>query len=149
MTRYYVTNLADERIPFTGIIEMTALVEPSDLGGFHLVYLPWYVSSDAPELDRDDDCLWRDYWKGLHIVHPSLAATDVVAYRLSRVRRVMPIPTLADSRHVPALQTSLPGMYLANSTQIVHGTPNVNETVERAEEAAFQLLADDGPPSPD
>ena len=140
LTHYYVTNLADDRIPFTGIIEMTALVDPKELNGLHLVYLPWYVPSDSDHFQRNEDELRRDYWNGLRIVHPELQEEDLVAFRLSRVRRVMPIPTLHYSRLVPPLRTSLPGMYVANSSQIVQGTLNVNETVKLAEDTVGQLL---------
>ncbi len=41
---YYITNITDQRIPFTAVIEMTALVEPSHFGGQTLVYLPKYLT---------------------------------------------------------------------------------------------------------
>jgi hypothetical protein len=56
--------------------------------------------------------------------------------RISRVRRIFPIPTLGYSRRVPAFATSVPGLHLVSSAQIVNGTLNVNETVELAERAA-------------
>ena len=52
------------------------------------------------------------------------------------MRRVFPIPTLGYSRRVPPMTTSVPGLHLVSSAQIVNGTLNVNETVELAERAA-------------
>ena len=43
LSKYYVTNIIDSWTPFTGIIEMTALVDPKELGNRSLVYLPKYV----------------------------------------------------------------------------------------------------------
>ncbi len=45
---YYVTNITDDGFPFTGVIEMTALVDPAELGGRHLVYLPRYTAPGDP-----------------------------------------------------------------------------------------------------
>jgi len=41
---YYVTNITDDGVPFTALIEMTALVKPEQLDGNHLIYLPKYVT---------------------------------------------------------------------------------------------------------
>src|SRR5450759_4359120 len=43
ISEYYVTNITDTWTPFTGIIEMTALVDPKELGNRSLVYLPKYI----------------------------------------------------------------------------------------------------------
>ena len=45
ISKYYVTNITDTWPPFTGIIEMTALVDPKETGNRSLVYLPKYVES--------------------------------------------------------------------------------------------------------
>jgi protoporphyrinogen oxidase len=43
---YYVTNITDGSPPFTGIIEMSALIDRNEIKGNHLVYLPKYVNPD-------------------------------------------------------------------------------------------------------
>src|SRR5262245_48791035 len=52
---YYVTNITDDGLPFTAVIETTALVEREQLGGHCLVYLPKYVTPDDPFLQATDD----------------------------------------------------------------------------------------------
>src|SRR5205823_10033784 len=52
---YYVTNITDDWVPFTAVIETTALVDRDQLGGHCLVYLPKYVTPDDPFLDATDD----------------------------------------------------------------------------------------------
>lgn len=136
LSPYYVTNIADDRVPFTGVIEMTSLVDPRELGGRHLVYLPWYVPSDSAAFALDDDEIRRRFWAGLRVIHPTLAEEDLVAFQVSRARYVMPIPTIGFSETVPPRDTSIPGLHVVNSSQIVNGTLNVNEAVKLAEEAA-------------
>ncbi len=45
---YYVTNLIDKNLPFTGIIELSRLIEPQELGKKSLIMLPRY---DIPSSD--------------------------------------------------------------------------------------------------
>ncbi|HEY7512942.1 MAG TPA: FAD-dependent oxidoreductase, partial [Vicinamibacteria bacterium] len=44
LSPYYVTNITEPWVPFTAVIEMSALVDPRHLGGHSLVYLPKYVT---------------------------------------------------------------------------------------------------------
>ena len=58
---------------------------------------------------------------------------DVLAFKVSRVRQVFPLPVLNYSRDLPPAKTSIDGVYVVNSSHIVNGTLNVNETVQLAE----------------
>lgn len=139
LSPYYVTNLLDPA-PFTGVIEMSNLVNPSELNGNHLVYLPKYVRPDDPLFDQDDETIRREYIDGLTAIHPDLTDDDVVAFQIARARYVMAIPTISYSERIPPFFTSDPNLFLVNSAQIVHGTLNVNETVGLANRAAAHIL---------
>lgn len=138
LSPYYLTYLFDD-LPFTAVVEMSALVDPAQLGGHALVFLPKYVAPDDPLFDVPDAEIEATFLDGLRRVHPGVAPGDVVGARISRVRRVFPIPTLGYSRRVPPLHTSTPGLHVVSSAQIVNGTLNVNETIELAERAAREL----------
>lgn len=70
---------------------------------------------------------------------PNFRRDDLVAFRVSRAPSVMALPTLGYSQRVPPMTTSLPGVYVVNSAQIVNGTLNVNETIALAEQAITEL----------
>jgi protoporphyrinogen oxidase len=142
---FYVTNITDAVVPFTGVIEMSALVDRTEFGGRSLIYLPYYVPENDKLFDVSDDEIQETSLSGLEAMYPEFKRSDVVACRASRVRRVMPIPTLNYSENVPPMATSIPGVYAVNSVQIVNGTLNVNETVKLAETATANLLLLDQP----
>ena len=102
LSDYYLTYLMDD-LPFTAVVEMTALVDPSQLGGHALVFLPKYVGPDDPLFEVPDDEIEARFLDGLQRVYPTLDRADVLGVRISRVRRVFPIPTLGYSRRVPAI----------------------------------------------
>jgi protoporphyrinogen oxidase len=139
---YYVTNITDAGLPFTGVIEMTALVDPTAFGGRHLVYLPRYLSQGDPFWTVDDDTIADRFFAALQQMVPGLEPGDVVSRRVARAREVLAVSTLRYSRDaMPPLRTSLPHVFVANSSQIAQGTLNVDETVALAERSAAELQA--------
>jgi protoporphyrinogen oxidase len=144
---YYVTNITDDWVPFTAVIETTALVDPQEVGGRRLVYLPRYVTPDDPLFEESDDSIRERFLSALERMYPHFQRADVLAFRVSRVRQVLAISTLNYAQHLPPMVTSVPGLYVVNSAHIVNGTLNVNETLALADRAAA-LLADAHVPSP-
>jgi protoporphyrinogen oxidase len=138
---FYVTNLLDEGLPFTGIIEMSALVEPVLLGGHTLVYLPRYLDAGDPFFAAPDTLVEERFLAGLARVYPELRRDDVLCFRVSRVRQVMALATLGCSARLPPIATSVAGLHLVSSAHIVNGTLNVDETVALAERVAPLLDA--------
>jgi protoporphyrinogen oxidase len=137
---YYVTNVTDPA-PFTGVIEMTALVDSGELKGHTLVYLPKYVAADDRAWSRSDDEIQAEFVAALSRLFPQFSAEDVLAFRVSRVRHVFALSTLNCSQRVPPIETSVRGLFLVNSAQIVNSTLNVNETVRLAESSLERLYA--------
>ena len=145
---YYVTNITDSWVPFTAVIEMSALVSRDHFKGRSLVYLPKYVAPDDPAFLLPDGHFEGAFLAALERMYPAFRRSDVECFKLSRVRHVLPIATLGYSEKLPPMITSVPGLFTINSAHIVNGTLNVNETVQLANAAAQRLLALDEPSTP-
>ncbi len=139
LSPYYVTNITDPGYPFTAVIEMTSLVDKAELDGNALVYLPRYVAPNDELFDRTDAEIEHEFLSGLQRMHPTLSLADVKAVRISRVRHVFALPTLGYSDRLPPTVTSVPGLYSLNSSHIVNGTLNVNETIKLANDFVASL----------
>jgi protoporphyrinogen oxidase len=126
---YYLTYITDPVTPFTAVVEMTAFVDPAEVGGRHLVYLPKYVAPDDPLLDATDDEVQAAFLPYLRRMYPALQDDDLVAFRVSQVRRVFAVPTLGYSSRMPSRSTSVPGLHLVGSAQLPFATLNVNDTL--------------------
>ncbi len=140
LTKNYITYLMSA-LPFTAVVDMSALVGAKQLQDHGLVYLPRYVRSDDPLLSRDEDSIVEEFLGSLPRVYPEFRRADVVAVRLSRAKYVLPVPTLGYSSKLPPMRTSVPGLFLASSALITDGTLNVNETLGVAERVLPELLA--------
>ena len=138
LSPYYLTYLMDD-LPFTAVVEMTALIPPAWIGGRSLVYLPRYVASDDRWFERPDAEIEAEFLAGLATVH-AIGPEDVVAVRVARAREVFPLPVLRYSETAPSIETGVTGVSLVSSAQIVNGTLNANETIGQAERSVAHLL---------
>jgi protoporphyrinogen oxidase len=138
---YYVTNITDSGVPFTGVIEMSAFVDRDQFGGHCLVYLPRYLDPDDPGFELSDAAVEEQALAALTRMYPGFDRSDLLCFKVSRVRRVFALPTLGYSRRLPPISTSVPGLHVVNSAHILNGTLNVNETLELAEREARRLAA--------
>ena len=139
---FYVTNITDDWVPFTGVIEMTALVDPAVFAGNSLVYLPRYLTQEDPFWDKSDDSIQQEFLSALEKMYPDFSRQDVLDFQVSRARQVLAVSTLGYSeRSMPTVETSVPGVYIVNSAQIAQGTLNVNETLGVVKDRFPELLA--------
>ncbi len=136
---YYLTYLLDETI-LTGIVDMSSLVEPHELANHGLVYLPRYSAPDDPMFNWTDDQIVEAFTDALAKAYPSFDRASVVASKVARVREVFSVPTLGYSDRVLPFATSVPSVWIANGSQIVNGTLNVDESVQLADRAVADLL---------
>lgn len=140
LSHYYVTNITDTWVPMTAVIELTNIVDTQEFAGNSLVYLPKYVPADHPLFERDDESIKEDFLSALDRMYPQFDRSDVVDFKISRVRSVMAIPTLNYSQLLPPQKSSVDGLYIVNSSYILRGNLNVNETITIAEEAMETVL---------
>ncbi len=139
---YYVTNITDNWPPFTGIIEMTALIDKNEANGNHLIYLPKYINPDDPLFELDDSELRKIFLGALFKMYPSITDADIIFWGVSKARVVFAIPSLNYSKNLPGIYTSLDNYYIINSAQILNGTLNVNETIQVAE-SKIKIILDE------
>lgn len=142
LRKAYITYIADDKIPYTAVIEMTAIVDSANFKGRSLVYLPAYVPSDSPLFDATDDAIRTQFLASLKAMYPDLTDDDIEAVRVSRARQVLSITTLGYSDALPPMQTAVPGLFIVNSAHIVNAALNVNDTIKLAEATMPMLLAE-------
>jgi len=130
LSTFYVTNITDRWVPFTGVIEMTTLVDKQKFGGNSLVYLPCYLPQNDTYWQKTDAEVQEDFVSALERMYPSFTRQDVLAFKVARARQVLAVSTLGyTDKLLPPVKTSLANVFVLNSAQIANGTLNVNETL--------------------
>jgi protoporphyrinogen oxidase len=136
LSPYYTLNVTDEGIPFTGVIETTNLIDPQYVGGYHLVYLPKYVTSASAYARMDDATLQREFLGHLRKMFPDLREDEIAAWRVGRERFVEPLHPVGKTDAIPPIRSSIGGLYLANSAQIYPQLTNGEAAVRYGQQVA-------------
>lgn len=137
---FYITNITDSEIPFTGIIEMSALVNKKYLGGNSLVYLPKYVVDNDPLFNKSDDEIKNYFIGNFKKMYPWLNDDNIKFVGVARAKHVITVAKLGYSDTLQDVKTSIPNVYIVNTSHIKDGTLNVNETVKVAETKLEEIL---------
>jgi protoporphyrinogen oxidase len=135
-TRFYWTNVADHELPFIGLIEQSNL---TDCGGRHFLYVANYVARDDPLLALAPDELIDRYEPGLRRVRPGFSRAWVRQAWLHREPAAQPIVTVGYRERMPPLDTGVPGLVLANTTQVYPEDRGTNYAVRLGREAALAV----------
>jgi protoporphyrinogen oxidase len=146
MTRYYWTNVIDPGLPFCGLVEHTNFVEPERYGGRRFAYVANYLASDDELLELSPDELLTAYEPGLRRLNPGFSRGWVRERWLFREPHAQPIVTIGYRDRMPGLDTGIPGLVLANTTQIYPEDRGTNYSVRLGWDAAATLLSQPGLP---
>lgn len=129
ITRYYVVNIADESIPFTGVIGMSNVVDPQNTEGNHLTYLPRYLLSTDEEIEKSDSYFEASFMKGISRMFPDFNHSDLISLHVNRAVKVQPLQVLGYSSLVPTASTRDARLHVLNTSQFVNATLNNNEVI--------------------
>ena len=127
---FYVTNLADSAIPFTGIVCVSNVVGPAHTGGSYLTYFPKYLAMNDPLFDRPAEKLSEMFFQAASRLFPDLSKGILKSSHLHMARRVQPIQTVGQANPVPPVATGHPSLFLINSAQFATNTLNNDAVVE-------------------
>ena len=140
LSDFWVTNVADTAVPFTGVIETTAYIDPKYVGGHHLVYIPKYTAPDSPWQRASDDEIRRVWFEGLRRIVPAFDERDVAECRIHRERFVEPLHSLDGQRILPSIETPVDGLFLTTTAQIYPALTNGESVTQHARAAAEVVL---------
>jgi protoporphyrinogen oxidase len=137
---FYWTNIADTQIPFVGLIEHTNFIDPARYGGRRFLYVANYLAPGDPLLALTQEELLAAYMPGLKAVQPGFSEDWILARWLHREPAAQPIVTVGYHERIAPLQTGVPGLVLANTTQIYPEDRGTNYSVRLGGDAARALL---------
>jgi protoporphyrinogen oxidase len=140
LTGYWTVNITDERIPFTGVIETTAYIDPRYVGGHHLVYLPKYTAPGSEWLTKSDDEIKKIWLENLTAMFPDFRPDHVRYLLVHRERHTEPIHGLDATSLIPAVGTPVDGLFLVTTAQIYPALTNGESVTRHARDAAGLVL---------
>jgi protoporphyrinogen oxidase len=140
LSPFYVINLLDRQLPFTGIIEATNIVLPEEVDGKHIVYLPKYLPASDPVNHLTDDEIKGLFLAGLKKVYPDFADWDVLHAEVSRERYVQPLQELNYLDRSFGFITPIENLFMVNTSMIYNSTLNNNAAITLAGKAVKYII---------
>jgi protoporphyrinogen oxidase len=138
----YWLNVADDDLPFTGVIEHTNFIDPAKYDGKRYVYLSKYMEPDHPYFTMSQDEIVSAYVPHLKKINPNFETSWITNTWVYRERAAQPIIPMRYSERIPDHRTPLNNLYLANTTQIYPEDRGTNYSVRLGEDIAKMIISD-------
>jgi protoporphyrinogen oxidase len=139
---YWINIPASEGLPFIGLIEHTNYISSEHYDGDHLVYCGNYLSPDHPYFDYSKERLLETYLPGLSAINPDFSPDWIRESWMFAEKYAQPVPDLNHSQHIPENRTPIPGLWLANMSQVYPWDRGSNYAVEMAQRVAREIAED-------
>lgn len=133
---YYWVNVNAPDAPFLVFLNHTRLVDKNFYGGKHVYYIGAYLAPEGKLFALPDAELARHWFGYLPKLFPGFDAQRVTEQHIFRFRAAQHIVDTDYERKIPAYQTPLPGVYLANFSQIFPEDRGTNFAVREGEKIA-------------
>lgn len=139
LSKIYWTNIADGNCDFGGVIEQTNLVDSSEYGGQHLVYLSKYAAMGDPIWSYSDDELLRRQGQQLESIYKKPVLSKLNRSWVFRTRTAAPLTDVGFRDRVPEFSTPIPNVYLASMCHLYPEERSVNNSIRVAAEVAAEM----------
>jgi protoporphyrinogen oxidase len=103
------------------------------------VYCGNYLSPDHPYFDYSKDKLLETYLPGLAAINPDFSPDWIRECWTFAEKYAQPVPDLNHSQHIPENRTPIPGLWLANMSQVYPWDRGSNYAVEMARRVAREI----------
>ncbi len=121
---------SENEFPFLALVEHTNYIDKVHYGDEHLVYCGDYLESSHPYFEMSKEELLETFLPSLRKFNHRFSPSWVRQSWLFREDYAQPVPPLYHSRNIPPLETSIPGLYVANMSQVYPWDRGTNYAVE-------------------
>jgi protoporphyrinogen oxidase len=139
LTDVYWIGVNERQMPFLAVVEHTNMVDPSEYGGRHLVYLGNYRAHDDPIFTQSKDEVLDIFEAGLRRLNPQFDRSWVRESWSFAAPFAQPIVTPTFAKTIPGFDTPVSGLYVANMFQVYPYDRGQNYSIELAERLVRHL----------
>jgi protoporphyrinogen oxidase len=144
LTSFYWLNIADPEMPFGGLIEHTNFIPAERYGGRTLLYISNYLFTDHPLYRAPKSEIIDAYLPHLQRINPRFEASWIRKSHHFRADYAQPVVTTGYRERIPAMRTSVPGLYLCSMAQIFPEDRGQNYAIAYGDKVAKLMLEDLG-----
>jgi protoporphyrinogen oxidase len=135
----YWMNVADEGFPFGGIIEHTNFLPTSAFGGSHVMYLSRYFAMSEKLATMTEEEIKAEMIPPLKKINPAFSEDWIKSVHVFKTNTAATVCDLNFSEKVPACNTAVENLFLANMVHIYPDERSTNNSIRVAAEACRVL----------
>lgn len=141
-TDYYWHNINDTEHPFLVLLSLSALVGTDKLNGKNVYYVGAYVPHDHQYFSMTDDELSKLWIKGIKKIFPHFDESTITSNNIFRFKNAQHIVDVDYEKKIPDYRSKVPGVYLANFSQIFPDDRGTNYAVAEGNKIAEMIAGD-------
>ena len=142
LSNTYWLNVNDRSMPFLAIVEHTNFIEPDRYDGQHVIYVSNYLDKQSPLLGMNTDEICELYLPHLKRINPAFDESWIIDRWLYHGPDAQPVFTVGANSRVPEHRAPVPGLYLANMSQIYPQDRGQNYSIILGETIADTVAGD-------
>jgi protoporphyrinogen oxidase len=128
VTRHFWLNINDRTIDIPGIVEFSNLRRLPDT----VVYIPYYMPQTHPKFVEPADYFVEEAMTYLGKLNPDIARGDLIASQVGRLRYAQPVCEPGFAAKIPAVQTPIEGLQIADTCYYYPEDRGISESVRFA-----------------
>lgn len=137
---YFWHNINDSDIPFLVLLSTSALVGTESFKGKHIYYIGAYVPVEHRYFSLSEEEIMNEWKKGLKKMFAHFDETKILEEKLFRFKDAQHIVGTDYIEKIPAYQSPVSNVYLANFSQIFPDDRGTNYAVEEGNKIADLVL---------
>ena len=133
---HFWVNVSEADMAVPGIIEFSNL---RPVGGETIVYVPYYMPNDNVKFTWADRELLDEAFGYLQRMNPELTREDIIAAHVARLRYAQPVCEPGFAAKIPAVQTPIGGLQIADTCFYYPEDRGISESVRFGKEMAERV----------
>jgi protoporphyrinogen oxidase len=133
---HFWVNVSEPDIAVPGIIEFSNL---RPVGGESVIYVPDYMPNDSVKFTWTNEELLDEAFGYLQRLNPELSREDIIATHVGRLRYAQPVCEPGFASRIPAVQTPIGGLQIADTCFYYPEDRGISESVRLGREMAERL----------
>jgi protoporphyrinogen oxidase len=137
VTPHFWVNVVDPGMPIPGIIEFSNLRATGT--GETVVYVPYYMPPTNPAWSRPDVDFVAESMACLARLNPDIGSGDLIASQVGRLRHAQPVCPPGFAATIPAVQTPIEGLQIADTCFYYPEDRGIAESVRLGQDMAHAI----------
>ncbi|MDD5681086.1 MAG: FAD-dependent oxidoreductase [Candidatus Omnitrophica bacterium] len=140
LTPFYMLNIQDNTVPFTGVIGLSHIYPENAFDGHAIFYISRYIFNDDGLFTKEKDEILADYLPYLKKINPEFRESWISGYGLSKRKNVEAFHSINYPKYIPKRETIFKGCFLVTAAQSYPESTVIDTSVNVAEGFAAGLL---------